>query len=62
MTDNLPLIRTAEAARSLGVSAETLRRWSRAGKVKPAERTLGGQDRWNLDDLREQIRKLTEQG
>ncbi|NIB30833.1 MerR family DNA-binding transcriptional regulator [Pseudonocardia sp. MCCB 268] len=38
-------IRTTEAARAPGVSPATLRRWSRAGKVKPAERTLGGQDR-----------------
>lgn len=52
------LLRTAEAARALGVSAATLRRWARAGKVAPASKTLGGQDRWDLDDLREQIRKL----
>lgn len=61
MAEDTPLVRTAEAARVLGVSSETLRRWSRAGKVRAAQRTLGGQDRWDLDDLREQIRKLQEQ-
>lgn len=49
------LIRTAEAARALGVSAETLRRWSRAGLVTPAARTLGGQDRWDLERLRAEV-------
>lgn len=52
------LIRTAEAARHLGVDPATLRRWARAGAVQPATRTIGGQDRWDLDDLREQIRAL----
>ncbi|MDN5918669.1 MAG: MerR family DNA-binding transcriptional regulator [Pseudonocardia sp.] len=60
MAEEPALIRTAEAARALGVSSATLRRWARAGKVKPAERTLGGQDRWNLTELREQIRTLTD--
>ncbi|ALE72588.1 hypothetical protein AD006_12375 [Pseudonocardia sp. EC080610-09] len=62
MTEDRVLIRTAEAARALGVSPATLRRWARAGRVKPAERTLGGQDRWDLHDLREQVRRITEQG
>nr|WP_238592012.1 MULTISPECIES: MerR family DNA-binding transcriptional regulator [unclassified Pseudonocardia] len=44
------------------MSPATLRRWARAGRVKPAERTLGGQDRWDLHDLREQVRRITEQG
>ncbi len=61
MAEDRPLVRTAEAARVLGVSSETLRRWSRAGKVKPAQRTLGGQDRWDLDDLRRQVQEIHEQ-
>ncbi|WP_344422398.1 helix-turn-helix domain-containing protein [Pseudonocardia ailaonensis] len=62
MTGDRPLVRTAEAAAALGVSGETLRRWSRAGKVKPKAKTIGGQDRWDLEDLQEQVRQLTESG
>jgi putative resolvase len=40
-----------EAASLLGVSAQTLRRWERDGKIRP-ERTPGGQRRYNLDTLR----------
>jgi transposase-like protein len=54
MTD-APLIRTAEAARALGVVPSTLYRWERAGIVRPAMRTAGGQARWRLDELREQL-------
>lgn len=54
------LVRTAEAARELGVDPATLRRWARAGTVTPATRTLGGQDRWDLDDLRKQVRERLE--
>ncbi|MFR9803198.1 MerR family DNA-binding transcriptional regulator [Pseudonocardia sp. RS010] len=61
MPDDQPLIRTAEAARALGVSSETLRRWSRAGRVKPARRTLGGQDRWDLEDLKRQVDALADE-
>jgi DNA-binding transcriptional MerR regulator len=55
------LLRTAEAARELGIDASTLRRWARAGTVSPAERTLGGQDRWDLADLRRQVRERLDQ-
>ena len=54
------LIRTAEAARALSVDPSTLSRWAQKGLVKPAFRTAGGQARWDLDDLREQVRRVTE--
>jgi excisionase family DNA binding protein len=38
------------AARHLGVSQDTLRRWERAGKIK-SERTLRGHRRYNLSGL-----------
>jgi putative resolvase len=38
------------AAKALGVSTSTLRRWERSGKLKPA-RTVGGQRRYNLAEL-----------
>jgi len=54
------LVTTTEAAKALGVSNRTLARWARDGRLTPTERTLGGHLRWDLDDLREQIRRLRE--
>lgn len=39
-----------KAARELGVSPETLRRWEAAGKIRP-ERTPGGHRRYDLATL-----------
>jgi predicted site-specific integrase-resolvase len=52
------LVTTAEAARALGVDRGTLARWWRAGKVEPDTVTVGGQGRWDLEHLREQLRAL----
>lgn len=43
-----------EAARILGVSLDTLRRWEKAGKIK-SERTPGGHRRYDLAQLRSHI-------
>lgn len=51
-------VTTAEAAKALGVSNRTLARWAREKRLRPASTTLGGHHRWDLDDLREQIRLL----
>ncbi len=40
-----------EAAKELGVSAKTLRRWADEGKI-PCERSHGGQRRFQLSDIR----------
>jgi excisionase family DNA binding protein len=45
--DFLPI---GEAARLLGVSVETVRRWDNAGKI-PSVRTLGGQRRFRRADI-----------
>ncbi|MDA8363955.1 MAG: MerR family DNA-binding transcriptional regulator [Gammaproteobacteria bacterium] len=37
-----------EATEFLGVAAQTLRRWERAGKLLPDERTPGGRRRYDL--------------
>lgn len=50
-----PLVRTSEAARELAIDPSTLTRWAQAGIVTPALRTAGGQARWDLDALREQV-------
>ncbi|MCY1227754.1 hypothetical protein D9M68_723180 [compost metagenome] len=53
---NLRMSRTMvsiqEAAEFLGVSAQTLRRWEREGKLIPDERTAGGRRRYDLARLR----------
>ena len=45
--DLLPI---GDAARLLGVSVETLRRWDRGGRI-PSVRTLGGQRRFRHGDI-----------
>jgi excisionase family DNA binding protein len=49
-------VTTAEAARRIGVGVSTLQRWAAQGLVTPAWRTPGGQARWDVDDLRAQLR------
>jgi hypothetical protein len=49
-------VTTGTAARALGVSTATLTRWAAAGRVTPAERTLGGHYRWHLPSLRAEVR------
>jgi len=49
-------VTTGVAADALSVSLTTLQRWAHAGLVTPALRTPGGHFRWDLDDLREQLR------
>jgi len=40
-----------EAAKCLGVSSQTLRRWERKKKISPSHRTQGGQRRYAMSDL-----------
>lgn len=46
------LVPIHEAARALGVSAQTLRRWEREGRLLPDERTAGGRRRYDLARLK----------
>ncbi|HYH31866.1 MAG TPA: helix-turn-helix domain-containing protein [Pseudonocardia sp.] len=59
----MDLLTTTQAAQELGVSARSLARWAREGRLRPALVTPGGDQRsgrylWDLDDLREQLRRL----
>lgn len=53
-------LRTADAARELGIGRNSLSRWAKAGKVTPAYVTPGGQNHWDMDDLHRQLRPITE--
>lgn len=44
-------VKIAEAAELLGVDPQTLRRWKKNGKIKPAQRTIGNQRRYRLSEL-----------
>ena len=53
------LVPTGAAARELGIDRSTLTRWAAAGLAVPAVRTAGGHMRWDIDDLREQLQRIT---
>ncbi len=54
------LLGTGEAARALGLNGRSVSRWAKDGLLTPTLVTPGGQYRWNLDDLRQQLRELNE--
>jgi excisionase family DNA binding protein len=54
-----PYVTSREAAKRLGVGLSTLQRWAAQGVVTPAWRTPGGQARWDVDDLRRQLKMPT---
>lgn len=54
--DERKLVNTSQAAEALNVHPSTLWRWEKQGDVKPAWRTPGGQARWDLNDLRRQLK------
>lgn len=53
------LVSTARAATALNIARSTLSRWASDGTVTPAQRTIGGHLRWDLEDLRRQIDEAT---
>lgn len=55
------LVTSGELAEELGISARTVSRYVREGLLTPTETTLGGHYRWDVNQVREQIRKLREQ-
>lgn len=52
---------TSEAARHLGVSLSTVRRWSDLGHLQ-GYRTPGGQRRFSVEQLDEFVRGLRDEG
>ncbi len=55
------LIGSGEAARALGINTRTLARWVQEGLVTPTLITAGGHYRFELEDLKAQLRKLAQQ-
>ena len=49
-------ITIGQAAKYLGVSPQTLRRWERQGRIAKAKRTSGGQRRYELSTICHQKR------
>ena len=48
-------ISIGQAAKHLGVSISTLRRWEQSGQISPEERTRGGQRRYDVTKLRPEV-------
>lgn len=57
-----PLLTTAQAAQALGVSRRTLARYAERGQLTPTLTLPSGHYRWDLDDIRQQLRALRERG
>ena len=53
------LVPIQDAADALGVTAQTLRRWEREGRLIPDERTAGGRRRYDLARLKPELRSST---
>lgn len=49
------LLSIGEAAKALGVAVSTLRRWEAEGRLKPEERTAGGQRRYDIQKLKPEL-------
>lgn len=49
---NSQMVAVGDAARLLGVSVKTIRRWEASGKIS-GRRTPGGQRRFRLSDINE---------
>lgn len=52
------MLTTREAARGIGIAGSTLAKYVREGKIKPTIRLPSGHLRWDLDDLKAQVRGM----
>lgn len=56
------MLTTREAAHGIGIAGSTLAKYVREGKIKPTIRLPSGHLRWDLDDLKAQLRDLDPPG
>lgn len=52
------LLTSGQLADELGISPGTVARYARQGWLVPAETTMGGHLRWDLEDVRRQMEAL----
>jgi predicted site-specific integrase-resolvase len=52
------LLTTSDLARRLNLSTKSIYRYYRDGKITPEFTTPGGEHRWNVEDVKEQLRAL----
>jgi phage terminase Nu1 subunit (DNA packaging protein) len=57
MMEGVTDVSTGEAAALLGLSVRTLQHWAKHKMIEPAGKTPGGRYRWDIDDLRRQLRE-----
>jgi predicted site-specific integrase-resolvase len=55
-----PLLTTSQLSKRLGISVRTLQQWRVDGWIKPELVTVGGQARWDEDNVKAQLRELAE--
>ena|SRR5690349_11232461 len=53
----VPLVPTSEAARELGISERTLRRWAKDGYLEPDLVMRGGHYRWDVARVRRELQE-----
>ena len=51
-------VSTGKAAAALGISHRTLLQWVEEGRVKPSYTTGGGQYRWYMEELEQQVNEM----
>lgn len=54
------LVSTSVAAREIGIDSTTLWRWHKSGEVSATEVTKGGHLRWDMDELRRQLKRRSD--
>ncbi|GGJ01543.1 hypothetical protein GCM10011581_43430 [Saccharopolyspora subtropica] len=57
MPGSARLVSSSEVARELGVTRQTVARWVRQGIITPAAVTAGGQARFDVDQVKQQLRE-----
>jgi excisionase family DNA binding protein len=55
------VVSSTELAKALDVSHRTIQRWIAAGKIHAEFRTVGGQYKFNVEKVREQLRSLRDE-
>lgn len=51
------LVTSTQAAKAVGVSARSLARWAQEGVLEPDVVTPGGHFRWDVEHLRQQLKR-----